>query len=175
MQKSLNLFWSFFKVGVFTFGGGYAMVPLIEKEVVDRRAWIDREEFLDLLTLAQTSPGPLALNTAVFVGYKIDRYRGAFSSVLGVVVPSFVIILLVALFFVSFEHEPVVEAVFKGMRPAVVALILVALSRFRKPPKAVGKRDEQLGICPRGSGHGVSYWPLWRWARRGISDSRPSI
>ena len=87
MQKSLNLFWSFFKVGVFTFGGGYAMVPLIEKEVVDRRAWIDREEFLDLLTLAQTSPGPLALNTAVFVGYKIDRYRGALSSVLGVVVP----------------------------------------------------------------------------------------
>lgn len=158
MQKSLNLFWSFFKVGVFTFGGGYAMVPLIEKEVVDRRAWIDREEFLDLLTLAQTSPGPLALNTAVFVGYKIDRYRGAFSSVLGVVVPSFVIILLVALFFVSFEHEPVVEAVFKGMRPAVVALILAPIIHLSK-----------------GSGHGVSYWPLWRWARRGISDSRPSI
>ena len=154
MQKSLNLFWSFFKVGVFTFGGGYAMVPLIEKEVVDRRAWIDREEFLDLLTLAQTSPGPLALNTAVFVGYKIDRYRGAFSSVLGVVVPSFVIILLVALFFVSFEHEPVVEAVFKGMRPAVVALILAPIIHLS---------------------NGVSYWPLWRWARRGISDSRPSI
>ena len=132
MQKSLNLFWSFFKVGVFTFGGGYAMVPLIEKEVVDRRAWIDREEFLDLLTLAQTSPGPLALNTAVFVGYKIDRYRGAFSSVLGVVVPSFVIILLVALFFVSFEHEPVVEAVFKGMRPAVVALILAPIIHLSK-------------------------------------------
>ena len=156
MRKSLNLFWSFFKVGVFTFGGGYAMVPLIEKELVDRRAWIDREEFLDLLTLAQTSPGPLALNTAVFVGYKIDRYRGAFSSVLGVVVPSFVIILLVALFFVSFEHEPVVEAVFKGMRPAVVALILAPIIHLSK-------------------GHGVSYWPLWRWARRGISDSRPSI
>ena len=119
MQKSLNLFWSFFKVGVFTFGGGYAMVPLIEKEVVDRRAWIDREEFLDLLTLAQTSPGPLALNTAVFVGYKIDRYRGAFSSVLGVVVPSFVIIL-------------VVEAVFKGMRPAVVALILAPIIHLSK-------------------------------------------
>lgn len=132
MQKSLNLFWSFFKVGVFTFGGGYAMVPLIEKEVVDRRAWIDREEFLDLLTLAQTSPGPLALNTAVFVGYKIDRYRGAFSSVLGVVVPSFVIILLVALFFVLFEHEPVVEAVFKGMRPAVVALILAPIIHLSK-------------------------------------------
>ena len=84
------------------------------------------------MTLAQTSPGPLALNTAVFVGYKIDRYRGAFSSVLGVVVPSFVIILLVALFFVSFEHEPVVEAVFKGMRPAVVALILAPIIHLSK-------------------------------------------
>lgn len=124
MHKSLELFRSFLKIGVFTFGGGYAMVPLIEREVVDRREWIERADFLDLLTLAQTSPGPLALNTSVFVGYKVDGYRGAFWAVMGVVVPSFVIILAIAMFFVSFRTNPVVEAVFKGMRPAVVALIL---------------------------------------------------
>ena len=100
------------------------MVALIEKEVVDRRRWVERTEFLDLLTLAQTSPGALALNTAVFVGYKVDGYRGGVWSVLGVVVPSFVIILVIALFFAEFRHDPVVEAVFKGMRPAVVALVL---------------------------------------------------
>ena len=69
MRKSFDLFWSFLKIGIFTFGGGYAMVALFEKEVVDRRRWVERTEFLDLLTLAQTSPGALALNTAVFVGY----------------------------------------------------------------------------------------------------------
>ena len=126
-SKSFQLFWSFLKIGVFTFGGGYAMVALIEKEVVDRRGWVERSEFLDLLTLAQTSPGPLALNTAVFVGYKVRSYRGGAASVLGVVVPSFVIILTVALFFAAFRHNPVVEAVFKGMRPAVVALVLAPL------------------------------------------------
>ena len=124
MRKSFDLFWSFLKIGIFTFGGGYAMVALIEKEVVDRRRWVERTEFLDLLTLAQTSPGALALNTAVFVGYKVDGYRGGGWSVLGVVVPSFVIILVIALFFAEFRHDPVVEAVFKGMRPAVVALVL---------------------------------------------------
>ena len=124
MQKSLNLFWSFFKVGVFTFGGGYAMVPLIEKEVVDRRAWIDREEFLDLLTLAQTVPGPIALNTAVFIGYKSRGYAGAVATTLGIIVPSFVIILVIALLFADVRHNPVVDAAFKGMRPAVVALII---------------------------------------------------
>ncbi|WP_297449140.1 chromate transporter [uncultured Alistipes sp.] len=132
MRKSLTLFWTFLKIGVFTFGGGYAMVPLIEKEVVGRRRWIDGAEFIDLLTLAQTSPGPLALNTAVFVGYKIARYAGAFWAVMGVVVPSFVIILLIALFFASFRTNPVVEAVFKGMRPAVVALILAPIFNLSK-------------------------------------------
>ena len=108
------------------------MVPLIEKEVVGRRRWIDGAEFIDLLTLAQTSPGPLALNTAVFVGYKIARYAGAFWAVMGVVVPSFVIILLIALFFASFRTNPVVEAAFKGMRPAVVALILAPIFNLSK-------------------------------------------
>lgn len=131
-SKPLTLFWSFLKIGVFTFGGGYAMISLIEKEVIDHRGWVERSEFLDLLTLAQTSPGPLALNTAVFVGYKVDKYRGGFCSVMGIVVPSFVIILLVALFFAAFRENPVVHAVFQGMRPAVVALILAPVVKLSK-------------------------------------------
>lgn len=119
-----TLFASFFKIGVFTFGGGYAMIPLIEREVIDRRRWIDRREFLDLLTLAQSSPGPISLNTAIFVGYKLRGVRGAVWSLLGVVVPSFAIILLVALFFAGVRTNHWVDAAFRGMRPAVVALIL---------------------------------------------------
>lgn len=119
-----TLFASFFKIGVFTFGGGYAMIPLIQREVIDRRRWIDGREFLDLLTLAQSSPGPISLNTAIFVGYKLRGVRGAVSSLLGVVVPSFVIILLIALFFAEFRTDHWVDAAFRGMRPAVVALIL---------------------------------------------------
>lgn len=134
--KPFQLFLSFFKIGVFTFGGGYAMIALIEKEVVGRRQWVEQKEFLDLLTLAQTSPGPLALNTAVFVGYKVDGYRGGLSSVLGVVVPSFTIILTIALFFSAFRHNHVVEAVFMGMRPAVVALVLAPIFGLAKGLRA---------------------------------------
>ena len=86
------LFTSFLKIGAFTFGGGFAMIPLIEREMIDRRGWIERTDFLELLTLAQSAPGPIALNTAVFVGYKIAGYRGALSAVTGVVLPSFIIL-----------------------------------------------------------------------------------
>ncbi len=122
-----RLFTSFFKIGVFTFGGGYAMIPLIEREIIDRRGWVERQQFLELLTLAQSAPGPISLNTSVFVGYRLDGYRGAVASILGVVIPSFVIILLIALFFTEIRHNRVVEAAFKGMRPAVVALIVAPI------------------------------------------------
>lgn len=117
------LFTSFLKIGAFTFGGGFAMIPLIEREMIDRRGWIKRTDFLELLTLAQSAPGPIALNTAVFVGYKIAGYRGALSAVTGVVLPSFIIILLIAMYFTDFRTNRYVDAAFKGMRPAVVALI----------------------------------------------------
>ena len=94
-----SLFISFLKIGAFTFGGGYAMVPLIEMEVIDKKGWVAREDFLDLLTLAQSAPGPIALNTAVFVGYRICGLRGALSALAGIVFPAFSIILLVAIFF----------------------------------------------------------------------------
>jgi chromate transporter len=132
MSLLLEIFWSFLKIGAFTFGGGYAMIPLIQHEVINRRGWLSEEEFVELLTIAQTAPGPIALNTAVFVGYKFHGYWGALAAVLGVVVPSFAIILVVAMFFAGIRNNVWVDAAFKGMRPAVVALIVapvVSLSR----------------------------------------------
>ena len=119
-----DIFKTFFKIGVFTFGGGYAMIPLIGAEVIDRRGWIAEKDFLELLTLAQSAPGPIALNTAVFVGYKMQRYAGALAAVMGVVVPSFTIILIIAMFFSDIRDNQWVDAAFRGMRPAVVALIV---------------------------------------------------
>ena len=125
MHELFELFRSFFRIGLFTFGGGYAMIPLIQAEVERHANWqIGRTEFLDLLTLAQTVPGPIALNTAVFIGYKSRGYAGAVATTLGIIIPSFVIILVIALLFADVRHNPVVDAAFKGMRPAVVALII---------------------------------------------------
>ena len=139
-QTSLfELFRIFFKIGMFTFGGGYAMVPLIEAEVIERRRWLAQDEFLDLLTLAQSSPGPIAINTSVFIGYKVRGLKGAVAASLGATLPSFLIILIVAIFFAGIRHNPVIDAAFKGMRPAVVALIVVpvfSLARGMHPALA---------------------------------------
>ncbi|MBS4766638.1 chromate transporter [Alistipes sp. kh20] len=124
MQRLSTIFFSFLKIGMFTFGGGYAMLPLIEQELITKRKWIEQKEFLDLLTLAQSVPGPIAVNTSVFVGYKVRGFGGAVAALLGSVLPSFVIILVIAIFFTDIRHNPVVDAAFKGMRPAVVALII---------------------------------------------------
>lgn len=132
MGKYWELFYSFLKIGTFTFGGGYAMIPIIQREVIDHRHWIEERDFLDLLTLAQSAPGPIALNTAVFVGYKLYGYCGAIAALLGVVVPSFSIILLVAIFFAQIRDNAVVDAAFKGMRPVVVALMLAPILGFVK-------------------------------------------
>ncbi|MBR3892608.1 MAG: chromate transporter [Alistipes sp.] len=132
MRELFNIFWSFLKIGAFTFGGGYAMIPLIQHEVIHNRRWLSEREFVDLLTLAQAAPGPIALNTAVFVGYKERKYLGALAAVLGVVVPSFVIILLVAIFFNNIRQNPWVDAAFRGMRPAVVALIVAPIVGLTK-------------------------------------------
>ena len=132
MRELLTMFGSFFKIGLFTFGGRYAMVPIIQREVIDHRGWVDRDEFVELLTLAQSAPGPIALNTSVFVGYKMRGYAGALAALLGVVVPAFTVILIVAIYFAQFRENVYVNAAFKGMRPAVVALIvspIVSLSR----------------------------------------------
>ena len=108
------------------------MIPLIQHEVIHKRRWIEERDFLDLLTLAQTAPGPIALNTAVFVGYKRRGYMGALSAILGVIVPSFLVILIVAIFFASIRDNAYVDAAFKGMRPAVVALIVAPIVGLTK-------------------------------------------
>lgn len=139
MTSLSALFRSFFKIGLFTFGGGYAMIPLIEAEIINRRGWLARDEFMELLTLAQSSPGPIAINTSVFIGYKVRGLKGAVAASLGATLPSFLIILIVAIFFAGIRHNPVIDAAFKGMRPAVVALIVVpvfSLARGMHPALA---------------------------------------
>ncbi|HPP32309.1 MAG TPA: chromate transporter, partial [Soehngenia sp.] len=103
MKIILNLFITFFKIGAFTFGGGYAMIPIMEREIVENKKLIDDEEFTDMLALAQASPGPVAVNTSIFIGYKIKGLMGALSSLLGTVLPSFLIILIIAVFFNDFK------------------------------------------------------------------------
>ena len=118
-----KLFATFSKIGLFTIGGGYAMIPLIERDVVERNGWVGKEDFLDLLAVAQSAPGVFAVNIAIFIGYKLRGVRGAVAASLGSVLPSVVCILLIALFFHSFRHYKIVEHIFWGLRPAVVALI----------------------------------------------------
>ena len=118
-----NLFIVFFKIGLFTIGGGYAMIPLIEKDVVERNRWVTKEEFLDLLAVAQSAPGVFAVNISIFIGYKLRSVKGAVVAAVGNVLPSIIIILAIAVFFNSFSDNDIVNNVFKGLRPAVVALI----------------------------------------------------
>ena len=125
-----ELFKTFFKIGIVTFGGGYAMIPIIETEVVDKHRWLSREELLDLIAIAQSCPGVFAVNISTFVGYKLNRNRGAFVASLATALPSFLIILLIAMFFHQFKDNRVVEAIFRGIRPAVVALIAVPTFRL---------------------------------------------
>lgn len=132
MKHYLDLFLVFFKIGAFTLGGGYAMVPLIEKEVVDNKGWLDKQEFIDSLALAQSSPGPIAVNTAVFVGYKSSGILGAICTTLGAILPSFIIILLIALFFRNIKDNIYVEKAFKAIRPAIVALIAAPIYNMSK-------------------------------------------
>lgn len=123
MAKYCELFTTFFKVGTFTIGGGYAMIPLIQREVVERRRWLSDTEMLDVIALSQTMPGILAANIAALVGQRLRGTRGALVAVAGNILMPIVFILLIALFFRQFKDNPTVEAIFMGIRPAVVALI----------------------------------------------------
>jgi len=122
----LRLFTTFFRIGLFTFGGGWAMISIIEREIVDKRGWIDRDEFLDLLAVAQSLPGILAVNISVAVGDRLRGRRGSVSAALGTILPSFTIILCIAIFLTPdlINNNPILTKIFKGIRPAVVALII---------------------------------------------------
>lgn len=119
----LEIFFSFLKIGLLTIGGGYAMIPIIQDEIVNKKNWILDEEFIDILSVAQTTPGPIAVNTAVFVGYQISGTIGAIMATLGCVLPSFSIISVIATFFVETKDNIYVKSAMMGVKPAVVALI----------------------------------------------------
>ena len=131
-QRWITLFKTFVKIGAFTLGGGYAMIPIIEAEVVDRHKWIDKDEFLDLIAIAQSCPGVFAVNISIFIGYKLRGVRGAICTAMGASLPSFFIILLIAMFFHSFMEVPWIAAMFNGIRPAVVALIAIPTFNLAK-------------------------------------------
>lgn len=130
-----ELFLTFFKVGLFTFGGGYAMIPMMEAEIVNKRKWVSREDFLDVIAMAQSCPGVFAVNVSIFIGYRLHKLRGAIASCVGTALPSFVIILAIAMFFHQFEDNKTVASIFRGIRPAVVALIAVPVFNMAKSAK----------------------------------------
>lgn len=132
MELLPKLFWSFFKIGAFTFGGGWAMVPLIRRELVERRRWMANEEFIDALAVAQSAPGPIAVNTSVICGYKIAGIAGAVTATAGSTLPSFIIILFVAMFVLHFKNSTLIPAVFKGMRPAIFGILVAAVWQVGK-------------------------------------------
>lgn len=135
MNFYLDAFSTFFKIGLFTIGGGYAMVPLIEEEVVNKKKWLNQEDFIDLLAVSQSAPGVFAVNISIFIGYKLKKFPGALALALGAILPSFLIILGIALFFQQFKEYEAVENIFKGIRPAVVALIAAPTFTLAKSAK----------------------------------------
>ena len=121
-----KIFMVFAKIGSFTIGGGYAMIPLIREELV-KRGWVSDEELPDIIALAQSAPGVLAVNMSIFAGYKMRGFKGSVAATLGSSLPSFLIILLIAMLFTGYQDNPVVVRIFKGIRPVVVSLILVPM------------------------------------------------
>lgn len=137
-KKLLLLFLTFLKIGAFTFGGGYAMIPLIQKEVCDKHKWLSDEDILDIIAIAESTPGPIAINAATFVGYRTAGIFGAAFSTLGIVLPSFVIITIIATVLNEFSDIKAVQYAFVGIRAGVLALILKALwSMYKQCPKNI--------------------------------------
>ena len=135
-KKVAGLFATMFKIGLFTFGGGYAMIALLEREFVERKGWLEHDEFMDLITVSESTPGPIAINSATYIGYKTVGVLGSAAATLGVCIPSFVIIYLISLFFDAFLSLTLVASAFKGIQACVVFLILNAgIKMFRKLEK----------------------------------------
>lgn len=141
--KSLGtLFFTFFKIGLFTFGGGYAMIALLEEEFIQRRKWLDKDEFLDMTVIAESTPGPVAINSATYLGYKLAKVPGAATATVAVCLPSFLIIYAISLFFEQFTQLTVIANAFKGIQVCVIYLIFSAgvrmLKALDKSPFATG-------------------------------------
>ena len=141
--KSLGtLFFTFFQIGLFTFGGGYAMIALLEEEFIQRRKWLDKDEFLDMTAIAESTPGPVAINSATYLGYKLAKVPGAATATVAVCLPSFLIIYAISLFFEQFTQLTVIASAFKGIQVCVIYLIFSAgvrmLKALDKSPFATG-------------------------------------
>lgn len=122
----INLFITFFKIGLFSFGGGYAMLSMIQQEVVTKNTWVSPSEFINMVAISQATPGPIAINMATYVGFKVNSILGATFATLGVVMPSVIIMIIITRFFVKFKNNKYVEGAFLGLRPATVGLVAAA-------------------------------------------------
>lgn len=138
LKSLFRIFLSMLKIGAFTFGGGYAMIHLLDHEFVEKRGWLEKEEFLDLVTIAESTPGPIAINCSTYIGYKKEGLIGATVSTLGMVLPSLTVIYLISLFLDAFMASPIIAAAFKGIQACVVFLIFSAgikmLKKMKKTP-----------------------------------------
>lgn len=135
MKKYLNLFFTMLKIGLFTFGGGYAMIALLENEFVEKKKYIDKDEFLDMVAIAESTPGPIAINSATYLGYKQLGFFGSLAATIGVCIPSFVIIFTISLFFDAFLSLTLVEYAFRGVQVCVIYLIFSAGLKMLKQIK----------------------------------------
>ena len=137
MGLNLKLFTTFFKIGMFTFGGGWAMISIVQREVVDKNKWLTNDEFLDLITVTQSLPGILAVNMSVVIGDRLSKMKGSLAAAFGTILPSFLIILAIAIFLTpeTIKNNDILTRIFMGIRPAVVALILVPVITTAKASK----------------------------------------
>ena len=135
MKKYLNLFWTFFKIGLFTFGGGYAMISLIHKESVEKNKWICEEDMNNIIVVAESTPGPIAINSSTFIGYKVGNILGSAIATLGVALPSLTIIILISIFLNYFENSLIIKYAFQGIRAAIIILMVEAIFKLSKPLK----------------------------------------
>lgn len=126
----LELFFTFFRIGLFTFGGGYAMIPLIERTVIEDKKWIDKEELLEIISISQMTPGPIAVNAATFIGRKRLGILGATAATLGVVLPSLIVIITIAIFFAESFLNPYMQKIFIGLRAGIAALIFSSIEKL---------------------------------------------
>ena len=128
----LKLFLTFLKVGAFTFGGGYAMIPIIQKETVERRKWVNNNDILDILAISESTPGPISVNAATYIGFKVAGFWGSFFATLGLAIPSFAIIYIISFFYKTFMSWSIVQAAFKGLSVGVIILLFSAVLKLRK-------------------------------------------
>lgn len=131
----LFLFLTFLKVGAFTFGGGYAMIPIIQREVVDKRKWVSNTDILDIIAISESTPGPIAVNAATFIGFKVGGFFGSLFATLGLALPSFVIIYIISFFYKTFMEWTLVQAAFKGLSIGVIILLFNAFFKLKKVVK----------------------------------------